>query len=137
MEGAVKGGSSVQVTRNGGVYAIESEDGRFLYYYKVEQPCVWKRPLNGGEETRVLDQPSGTAWHSWGLVRNGIYFLNLSDTPNGRIEFFDFATRQTTPIFALEKPAPSYGGLAVSPDGRSLVSRHSTIVDECKPEVTA
>jgi hypothetical protein len=44
----------------------------------------------------------------------------LSDTPNGRIEFFDFATREKTPIFSLEKPA-SHGGLAVSPDGRSLL----------------
>jgi Tol biopolymer transport system component len=116
-----KGGPPVRVTRNGGVYAMESDDGRFLYYAKYEQPGIWKMPLNGGEETRVLDQPPGYAWHSWGLARNGIYFLNLSDTPNGRIEFFDFATRETTPIFSLEKPASRFGGLAVSPDGRSLL----------------
>jgi Tol biopolymer transport system component len=66
-----KGGSPVQVTRNGGVYAIESDDGRFLYYSKIEQPGIWKMPLNGGDETRVLDQPEGYHWHSWGLVRDG------------------------------------------------------------------
>ncbi len=33
----------------------------------------------------------------------------------------DFATRETTPIFSLEKPASRFGGLAVSPDGRSLL----------------
>ncbi len=32
------GGSPVRVTTNGGVYAIESEDGRFLYYAKSR---VW------------------------------------------------------------------------------------------------
>ena len=100
-----------------------------FYYSKVEQPGIWKMPLNGGEETRVLDQPLSAARHSWGLVRNGIYFLNLSDTPNGRIEFFDSATRQTTPIFALERPAPSYGGLAVSPDGRSLLYGQNEFLD--------
>ena len=116
-----KGGSPVRVTRNGGVYAIESDDGRFLYYSKFEQPGIWKIPLNGGEEIRVLDQPTGYAWYSWGLTRTGIYFLNRSGPPNGRIEFFDFATRNTAPIFSLEKPASAFGGLAVSPDGRSLL----------------
>jgi Tol biopolymer transport system component/DNA-binding winged helix-turn-helix (wHTH) protein len=127
-----KGGSPVQVTRNGGVYAIESDDGRFLYYAKFEQPGIWKMPLNGGEETRVLDQPA--VWPGWVVARNGIYFLNLSHTPNGRIEFFDFATNETTPIVGLEKPAAGPdGGLAVSPDGRSLLysqneSEDSTIM---------
>jgi dipeptidyl aminopeptidase/acylaminoacyl peptidase len=115
-----KGGSPVQVTRNGGVYAIESDDGRFLYYSKLELPGIWKMPMNGGEESHVLDQPAGADWYSWGLARNGIYFLNLSETPNRRIEFFDFATRETTPIFALQKP-DGYGGLAVSPDGKTLL----------------
>jgi dipeptidyl aminopeptidase/acylaminoacyl peptidase len=114
-----KGGSPVKVTRNGGVYAIESDDGRFLNYSKLEQPGIWKMPLDGGEETRVLDQPG--PWFNWALARTGIYFLNESATPNGRIEFFDFASRKTTPIFSLEKPASAFGGLAVSPDGRSLL----------------
>jgi hypothetical protein len=48
-------------------------------------------------------------------------FLNLSDVPNGRIEFFDFPTRKTIPVLDLAKPAPTFGGLAVSPDGRSLL----------------
>ena len=38
-----------------------------------------------------------------------------------KIYFFDFPTHKTIPIFALEKPAPLYGGLAMSPDGRSLL----------------
>jgi serine/threonine protein kinase/Tol biopolymer transport system component len=122
-----KGGSPVQVTRNGGVYAIESDDGRFLYYAKYRQPGVWKMPLDGGEETRVLDQPAN--WYEWELVRNGIYFLNQSVPPHGRIDFFDFATRETTPILSLEKPASFYGGLAVSPDGRSLLYGQNELED--------
>jgi hypothetical protein len=56
-------------------------------------------------------------------------FLNLPDTPNGRIEFFDFATRKTTPLLDLEKPAPTFGGLAVSPDGRSLLYTQNEFED--------
>ena len=114
-----KGGSPVKVTTNGGVYAIESEDGRFLYYAKYRQPGVWRMPLNGGEETLVLNQPS--TWFNWCLVRTGIYFLNRDVKPNGEIEFFNFATRKTTPVLSLQKTAPVFGGLAVSPDGRSLL----------------
>jgi Tol biopolymer transport system component/DNA-binding winged helix-turn-helix (wHTH) protein len=116
-----QGGSPVQVTRNGGVYAIESDDGRFLYYSKFEQPGLWRMPLNGGEETRVLDQPAGSAWFDWALATTGIYFINASAEPNGRIEFFDFASRKTTPIFSLQKPFYKPKGLALSPDRTSLL----------------
>jgi Tol biopolymer transport system component/DNA-binding winged helix-turn-helix (wHTH) protein len=122
-----KGGSPVQVTRNGGVHAIESDDGRFLYYGKNDQPGVWKIPLAGGAETRVLDQPR--CWCDWQLVPAGIYFLNESFKPNGRIGFFDFATGETTPIFNLEKPLTIFGGLAVSPDGRSLLYTQTELDD--------
>jgi hypothetical protein len=33
-------------------------------------------PLDGGEETRVLDQPEDWDNYNWALVRNGIYFVN-------------------------------------------------------------
>ena len=76
----LSGGSPVQVTKNGGVFAAESTDGRFLYYSKYESPGVWRMPLNGGEEIRVLDQqPAGEDWWNWGLTRSGIYFF---DQPN-------------------------------------------------------
>jgi Tol biopolymer transport system component/DNA-binding winged helix-turn-helix (wHTH) protein len=115
-----KGGPPVQVTKNGGVYGIESEDGQSLYYSKLEQPGIWKMPLNGGQETIVLEQPEGHHWYSWTLAPGGIYFLNLSYVPNGRIEFFDFASGQIRPIFAFDRPEV-HGGLALSPDGTSLI----------------
>jgi hypothetical protein len=40
---------------------------------------------------------------------------------DGRIEFFDFANGQTAPIFAPDKPFPFFAGLALSPDGKSLL----------------
>ena len=114
-----KGGPPVRVTKNGGIYAIESDDGRFLYYSKFTEPGIWKMAVAGGEEVRVLDQP-GIWWCNWALTPDGIYFLN-GDPPNGKIKFFDFATRKTISIFALEKPFPFFGGLAVSPDDKSLL----------------
>ena len=113
------GGSPARVTTNGGVYAIESEDGRFLYYAKYTECGIWKRSLQTGEESRLPINVCN--WYEWAVARGGIYFLNLDFQPNGRIEFFDFAHGQSTPIFALDKPASGFGGLALSPDGKSLL----------------
>ena len=124
-----KGGTPVRVTKNGGVYGVESYDGRFLYYSKFEEPGLWRMALVGGEETKLLDQPPGWAWFDWGLTRKGIYFLNLSVKPYGRIEFFDFGSRTTVPVFALQKPAPGYVGLAVAPDGRSILFGQTELDD--------
>jgi Tol biopolymer transport system component len=115
----LKGGSPVRVTTKGGVYGIESRDGRFLYYAKFGESGIWKRSLESGEESRL---PINIYyWVGWDLARGGIYFLNADFRPNGRIEFFDFANGQSTPIFALDKPFPFFGGLALSPDGKSLL----------------
>jgi Tol biopolymer transport system component len=65
-----KGGSPVRVTKNGGAYAIESDDGSFLYYSKFESG-IWRMPLNGGDETRVLDQPAGLRWFNWAPAPTG------------------------------------------------------------------
>ncbi len=130
-----KGGSPIQITKTGGLAAVESADGRFLYYSKYETEGVWRMPLNGGQEIRVLDQPSGRAWYNWGLARNGIYFLNPGDglsldrkadrilknteLPKTTVDFFEFATHKTSHISTLDKPTGQ--GLAVAPDGRSLL----------------
>jgi Tol biopolymer transport system component len=123
------GGAPIEVTRNGGVYATESEDGSSLYYAKFGKQGIWRMPLNGGEETHILDQPM--SWYDWALTPTGIYFINNGVQPegpaafikhvNGRIEFFDFANREITPIHNLEKPASEFGGLAISPDGKYLL----------------
>lgn len=101
---------------------MESNNGRFLYYAKYEQAGIWRMPVSGGEEVRILEHPGATDWFNWELSRNGIYFLNSQNSPTEGIEFFDFETGETTPIFALQRRStPSYGGLTVSPDGRSLL----------------
>jgi hypothetical protein len=123
-----KGGSPVQVTRNGGVYATESDDGRFLYYAKLRPPGIWKMPLNGGgDEMRVLDQPA--SWFNWALARTGIYLLDGEYGEKEKIEFFEFATRRTTPIFSLDKRVAGVGGVALSPDSRSLLFGQNASLD--------
>jgi len=125
----LKGGPPVQITKSGGLAAAESADGRFLYYSKFEADGIWKMPLNGGPESRVLDQPFGYLWFNWALGKNGIYFLNHAESSPATadffevspatVDFFDFSTGKITRIAAVHKPMG--GGLALSPDGKSLL----------------
>src|SRR6266699_570269 len=73
------GGTSVRVTKNGGIFAAETADGRSLYYAKFESPGIYKMPLQGGEEERVLDRSGGPGWSNWALARSGIYFRDAKN----------------------------------------------------------
>ena len=117
----MNGGSPIQVTANGGVFGLESGDGRFFYFAKFEEPGIWRIPLNGdAEEIRVLDQPGGgTDWGVWALVNNGIYFIAPGAESKDSIEFFNFASEKKFPIFTLDGRRSD--GLAVSPDEKSIL----------------
>jgi Tol biopolymer transport system component len=117
----VSGGPPVQVTRNGGVFGAESADGQFLYYSKFEKKGLWRMPLTGGEEVQVLDQPPGDAWWNWTLTPKGIYFLEDSNRATRGLNFFEFATRKTMSIAAVNNTS---FGLTASPDGKSLLYAH-------------
>ena len=117
-----EGGQAVQVTHGGGFAAFESPDGKYLYYAKGRNEAgLWKIPVGGGEETQVMDLKLGY-WGYWGVVDNGIYFLNPEAQPGPAIQFFNFATGQTTQIFTLEKEPMQWApGFAVSHDGKHIL----------------
>jgi len=106
-------------TGEGGIYVNESTDGHFLYYAKWGKPGLWRMPVDGGQETRVIEHIGGY-WY-WTLAPGGIYFLDHISNAQNRIEFFAFATRSITPIFNLERPVSDFGGMALSPDGKTLL----------------
>ncbi len=117
-----EGGPAVQVTQNGGFAAFESPDGQFVYYAKFPEPGIWRVPVEGGEETLVLDLLQPGFWGYWAVSEQGIYFLNSKTKPRPTIEFFRFATRRTTHVFVPEKyPVYGHPGLALSPDGRWIL----------------
>jgi Tol biopolymer transport system component len=119
----IQGGPAVQITRHGGVFGSESEDGRSLYFVKFDEPGIWKMPLRGGKEERILARAGGHEWFNWALTRTGIYFRDTDKSKNseivGVLNFFSFATGKTTRVTATDQPGGT--GLAVSPDGRSIL----------------
>jgi Tol biopolymer transport system component/DNA-binding winged helix-turn-helix (wHTH) protein len=116
---SVRGGPPVKLTKNGGISPTESLDGRFLYYSKYEVGGVWKMPLQGGNETQVIEEVSGGSWPNWALTPDGIYFLRFDKSPHVTLQFFEFASHNTIPIWTLEKEAG--WGLGMSHDAKSIV----------------
>jgi Tol biopolymer transport system component len=116
----VQGGPAVQVTRHGGFTSFESADGKFLYYSKGPIG-VWRVPVDGGEETLILDTPAAGGWGAWAVVDDGIYFINNRVKGQYAVEFFNFATRQVTRIAAMENVNEFGSGLAISPDRQRIL----------------
>lgn len=113
----VAGGPAQQLTWQGGREAYESPDGQFVYYTRgTNEPGIWRVPVTGGEETRVLEQGRQGAW---AVQSQGIYFLRFIAKAHGAIEFFSFSTGRNTPVAVFEKEE-TYG-FTVSADGRQLL----------------
>ncbi len=86
---------TVQVTRQGGGYAQESPDGKFVYYQKLRVndryeyglvPEIWRMPSGGGPEELVVNvndprHEAETTWH-WRVTTQGIYFVDNSARPS-------------------------------------------------------
>jgi Tol biopolymer transport system component len=116
------GGEAVQVTRKGGFAAFESNDGKFVYYTKFDSAGLWRVPVEGGEETMVLNQPKAGYWGHWAVADDGIYFVDPDAKPRAAIEFFSFATSRVTQVGAIDKSPYKWNpGFAVSPDGRWIL----------------
>lgn len=111
----VGGGAAQQVTRNGGTAPVESPDGKTLYFVK-DNNGVWKRPVDGGEEIRVVPR---LYRYSYAPTNKGLYYTvgEVRDSVSA-IEFLDFATGQVKTVAPIKTPDL---GLDVSPDGRYLV----------------
>ena len=116
---SLQGGSPIRFTKNGGISPVESPDGHFLYYCKYEHGGVWRMPLQGGEESEVLTDVEGESWPNWEISSAGIYFLHFGRFPPVTIDFLEFSSGKTFPIWTLERK-PGWG-LSVSDDGKSIV----------------
>jgi Tol biopolymer transport system component len=116
------GGPSEQVTRDYGLRAEESLDGRFLYYSNAARE-LWRVPLQGGRvRTLMMNLPRRTEWGGhWTLTDAGIYWLNVDSSPSPAIDFFDFATGRSTRAVMPSGTYDSGSNFSVSRDRRLLL----------------
>jgi Tol biopolymer transport system component len=93
-----------------------------VYYAKSDGPGIWKVPVEGGEETRVLDRGGPDVW---ALTGQGICFFDFTTGSTGpALRYYDFATGKATRLREFSKDTPVGGNgsaLTVSPDGRWIL----------------
>jgi len=129
---ALDGGEPVQLTKGGGAEALESPDGRVIYYTKVPEvgPGLWRVPVAGGEEERVLES---VRFGYWAVARTGIYFIDF-DVPSEAarpLRFLDFQSRRVTQVGTVENTVSwtTTPGFAISPDSRWLLYSSIASID--------
>lgn len=142
-----EGGAAVQVTYGGGVDAMESLDGRWLYYVKSrergglwrvsteagrQKPAVaggnlplllrrrWHVPTEGGEDMLLLD----SVWRGlWAVAAKGIYFVYFAPgAAGGEIRFLDPETNSIATVGRIEKADfREHQSFSVTRDGRWIL----------------
>jgi Tol biopolymer transport system component/DNA-binding winged helix-turn-helix (wHTH) protein len=122
----VGGGAVTQLTTLGGFTAVESPDGKYVYYAKgFAQPGLWRVPSEGGKEEEVLAELQPTLYGYWVMADDGIYFGSYEQfsvqVPRSALNFYSFRTKKTSKIgvlpYSLFSGAP---GLELSPDQKRL-----------------
>ncbi len=111
------GGRAEQVTRNGAYAAIESPDGKMLFYLKSAEGILFAKPLDGGPERQVLDYVSHIAYV---VVQDGVYYIGRSgDARKWPLRFFDFSTGASRLLTNIDGTLNS--GLTISPDRKMFL----------------
>jgi len=110
--------AAVQVTKGGGFSAVESTDGRTVFFARGRISAgLWKVSIQGGPENEVGPfRLLGTS-HNYAVRPQGIYYAFSSD-PEQWFDLFlyRFATGKSESLARVEKRLGV--GLSVSPDGR-------------------
>jgi Tol biopolymer transport system component/DNA-binding winged helix-turn-helix (wHTH) protein len=106
-----EGGSSVRITHNGGFFAIESADGKDLYYTVSASPSVLRK--QSLETGAVRDMISNViTLPGFDVTASGIYYLSSSAAEGEGLYYYDFAVQSGRCLTAFEKRI--HNGFAVS-----------------------
>jgi Tol biopolymer transport system component/DNA-binding winged helix-turn-helix (wHTH) protein len=115
----VNGGEPIQVTKQGGMCAFESQDGKYLYYAKDRGvTTVWRIPAEGGLETQVLES---VRYNRFTVGANGIFFIPQHQDQRS-ILFFNFLDQEVRPITTLD--TESNFNLSISPSEKWMLYAH-------------
>jgi Tol biopolymer transport system component/DNA-binding winged helix-turn-helix (wHTH) protein len=116
---AAAGGSPAQVTTDGGYAALESLDGRWLYYTRLDRPGLLRRPLAGGPDEVVDGNVRAEDWPNWGVLDRGVFYLTRPDDGDPQLTIAD--TPAGPPRLLTRLPEFAWNGVAVSRDGARVL----------------
>jgi Tol biopolymer transport system component len=122
------GGPLTQLTPAVASFAALAPDGKALYYITdgpgatgggVRQ--LWRTALPGASPELLLADLVPPDWNNWVPVESGVYYMHRRKGQAPSIEYLDFPTRKTRTVYELQKPPAWGGGMAISPDRKSLL----------------
>ena len=112
------GGRATEITHGGGRYAVESFDGKTIYYTTAQQPAAIRRaPANGGTETDLVHDVVGLS--AIATAPDGLYYLSPTSSNATELDLYQFATGSSRQIAVIDHPL--HHVLSSPPDGRSVV----------------
>lgn len=119
------GGPAVQWTKHGGRYGRESADGRYLYFSKHNRDgpgTLWRIPSAGGEEEKLHDS---VFTFSLDTTARGLYFVPQPCADRTcMLMRLNAGSSQVSPVAGVRDMVS--WGLAISPDGKSMLASHET-----------
>jgi Tol biopolymer transport system component/DNA-binding winged helix-turn-helix (wHTH) protein len=113
-------GAPQQVTTEGGMVAVESEDGNWLYLTHYAEAGLWKCPANGGPQRRIFDGPPAGNLNYWTVGNDALYSLAQRGTQY-TVERIDPATGRSQTVYTLKHSPTPFAGLSLTPDGKRLI----------------
>jgi len=113
------GGPATQMTKRSAWCPLESADGQYLYYATIPMLELWRLPLAGGPEEKIITGLAVTG-SAYAPAKGGIYLIRPTKDHNKQeLAYFRFATgkiRALTPI-----PGHASLGLTLSRDERLIL----------------
>ncbi len=118
-----EGEPPLQVTQGGGFRAMESADGRWLYYSHRRQPGLWRLAAGSKEPEPIFAELPGSDTSFWVLRPSGLFFSRAGEGIHFELVFTDFSGAPTKPVAHLRaaaRPQLTVGGeddriLAIEP----------------------
>jgi Tol biopolymer transport system component len=111
------GGPATRLTKNDGAIALESPDGRQIFYTKTTEPGLWMLSLESGIESKIV--PNTVGFECFTMGKRGMYFERGGVASGFTISFMSFSDHVVRDLVTIN--APVGDGLTVSPDERSIV----------------
>ncbi len=113
-------GSAQQVTTAGGMVAVESWDGKWLYTTHYAEAGLWRCPINGGPQQKIFDGPPSGNLNYWTVGEDAVYSL-AQHGPQYTVERIDPATGRSQTVYTLKHDPTPFAGLSLTPDGKRLI----------------
>lgn len=113
-------GSKKKQVIGGQAYAPQLDvEGKSLIYCQKDTFGLWKLDLESLDESLLIPSFHPLYWGAYRVSKKGIYFFNPQQK---EIEFYDFQSDQSSPVFKPEKRLASLGiSISVSPDGSQIL----------------